>query len=557
MIITRQISHSLHLLKWESRHRDAVVIALLWAMALVSALARPLMPIDETRYVSVAWEMWHAHSLWLPLMNGEPYADKPPLLFWLIQSGWSLFGVNAWWPKLISPLASLIAMTHLYRIARRLGYPGSQARLAPMALMAMLMWNLYSGALMFDILLSACLLGAIAPLIAGQLNLRKAIISGLWLGLALLAKGPAVFVTLGPILLTIPLWRARPLGTMGRRHLALALVLGLAMLLAWALPAAWLGGRDYAQDLFWGQSVDRLQQAMAHARPTWWYLPWLALLAFPWTLWPPCWPRLPRHRQQRLAWIWLIGPLAIFSLISGKQIHYLMPLLPALALLIMDRLGTLGTPGTPGTRLPLRSRTVPLAIALLGVTALILMAFGIGTLTRATLSPFGALALIAWAAIFWRQRWAGMSQAAGHLALGACVAVLIATQPMLAPMWSRYDVSAPARLMARLEQEGIPVAFNGNSYQATFQFAGRLREPLITLNGTSADLCRFQHHMPAGWVVGRDRDLRSLMDDATFAHAFPYRGGQLDVIPVSALSFDRQPLACGDQSPAPVRRLDQ
>ncbi|WP_157957498.1 ArnT family glycosyltransferase [Salinicola halophyticus] len=547
MIITRQLSHSLQLLKWESRHREAVVIALLWAMALVSALARPLMPIDETRYVSVAWEMWHAHSLWLPLMNGEPYADKPPLLFWLIQSGWSLFGVNAWWPKLISPLASLIAMTHLYRIARRLGYPGSQARLAPMALMAMLMWNLYSGALMFDILLSACLLGAIAPLVAGQLTLRKAIISGLWLGLALLAKGPAVFVTLGPILLTLPLWRARPLGAMGRRHLVVALSLGLAMLLAWALPAAWLGGRDYAQDLLWGQSVDRLQQAMAHARPTWWYLPWLALLAFPWTLWPPCWPRLPRHRQQRLAWIWLIGPLAVFSLISGKQIHYLMPLLPALALLIMDRLGT---PGTPGTRLPLRSRTVPLAIALLGVTALILMAFGIGTLTRATLSPFGALALIAWAAVFWRQRWAGTSQAAGRLALGACVAVLIATQLMLAPLWSRYDVGAPGRLLAHLERENVPVAFVGNAYQATFQFAGHLTRPLLTLDDDPAALCRFRHRMPGGWVIGRDRDLHSSIGNTNLAHVFDYRGGELVVVPATALTFGELTASCNRLVPA-------
>ncbi|MGQ7242565.1 ArnT family glycosyltransferase [Salinicola sp. V024] len=551
MIITRQFSHSLTLLRWETRYRDTAVIVLLWLIALAGALAKPLMPIDETRYVSVAWEMWHTHSFWLPLMNGAPYADKPPLLFWLIQSGWSLFGVNDWWPKLISPLASLIAMAHLYRIARRLGYAGSQARLAPMALMAMLMWNLYSGALMFDILLSACLLGAIAPLVAGQLTIPKATISGLWLGLALLAKGPAVFVTLGPILLTIPLWRASPLGPPGRRHLALALTLGLTMVLAWALPAAWLGGRDYAQDLLWGQSVDRLQQAMDHARPVWWYLPWLPLLAFPWTLWPSAWPRLPRHRHQRLAWIWLGCPLVIFSLISGKQIHYLMPLLPALALLIMDRLGSIDC------RARLRGHLPALAIGLLGAAVLVLMIFGTGAVSRAMFSPFGAIALIAWATLLWHRHWLGAPQATRNLALGTGIAVLITTQLMLSPLWSRYDVTAPARLMARLEHEGIPVAFNGNSYQATFQFAGRLREPLITLNGTSADLCRFQYHMPEGWVVGRDRDLRSLMDATTFAHTFPYRGGQLDVIPVSALSFDRQPLACGDQSPAPVRRLDQ
>jgi len=37
----------------------------------------------------------------VPYINGEPYSHKPPLLFWLIQLGWGLFGVTtggrAWW----------------------------------------------------------------------------------------------------------------------------------------------------------------------------------------------------------------------------------------------------------------------------------------------------------------------------------------------------------------------------------------------------------------------------------------------------------------------------
>ncbi|WP_164999623.1 ArnT family glycosyltransferase [Salinicola tamaricis] len=124
-----------------------LVIALLWLLAVTSALSRSFLPIDETRYVSVAWEMWHTHSFWVPHMNGETYADKPPLLFWLIHAGWAIFGVNEWWPKLIGPLASLLALGQLYRIARQLGYAQTSASLAPLALMAMLMWKLYSGAL--------------------------------------------------------------------------------------------------------------------------------------------------------------------------------------------------------------------------------------------------------------------------------------------------------------------------------------------------------------------------------------------------------------------------
>jgi len=540
MVIKLITSRNLLARGWEAKHRDTLIIAVLWLMALASALSRSFMPIDETRYVSVAWEMWNAHSFWVPLMNGDTYADKPPLLFWLIHAGWALFGVNDWWPKLIGPLAALIAMSHLYRIARRLGYAGSRARLAPLLMMAMLMWNLYSSALMFDILLTACLLGAISPLIAGRLTRRKCIISGLWLGLSLLAKGPAVFVTLVPILLSIPWWRAERLDAAGWRKLGLSLLLGITMLLSWALSAAWLGGSDYAQDLLWGQSVNRLQDAMAHARPFWWYAPLLPLLTFPWLLWPSAWPRLPQHRHQRLAWIWLVVPLIIFSFISGKQVHYLMPLLPALALLVMDRLGQRELEEESTTR----TRTPAIAIGLLGAIGLGLMVSGIGAVGPDTLSPLGAVVLIAWSVLLWRQHWHSPLAAARGLALGTGIAIMITTQFMLAPFWSRYDVRPPGALIAQLQSEDVPVAFNGGGYQATFQFAGRLKRPLLTLDDSPESLCAFRQQSPSGWLVARDRDVNHLIVDDKAVHRFEYRGGELDILPILALFPNGQEPGC-------------
>lgn len=161
---------------------------------------------------------------------------------------------------------------------------------------------------------------------------------------------------------------------------------------------------------------------MAHARPAWWYLPWLPLLTFPWSLWPAGWPRLPRQRHQRLAWIWLIAPLLVFSSISGKQIHYLMPLLPALALLVMDRLGQVAPDK------PFRLRSAATAMMLLGVAALGLAGFGRAEVVGSMISPFGALVLLAFAAIVWRQRWRSSAQATRGLALGTAVATLITAQ---------------------------------------------------------------------------------------------------------------------------------
>src|SRR5947207_837434 len=103
--------------------RAALVLAALWALAVAGSLAaRPAWPIDETRYLSVGWEMWHRGDLLVPHLNGTPYSDKPPLLFWLMQAGWSVFGVNEWWPRLVP---SLFALGSLFRavVVGRIGAP--------------------------------------------------------------------------------------------------------------------------------------------------------------------------------------------------------------------------------------------------------------------------------------------------------------------------------------------------------------------------------------------------------------------------------------------------
>lgn len=92
-----------------------------WAALVgVSLLTRSYVPIDETRYVSVAWEMWLRGDFLVPHLNGEIYSQKPPLLFWMFNLGWALFGVNDLWPRLVSPLFGLASLFLTMRIARRL-----------------------------------------------------------------------------------------------------------------------------------------------------------------------------------------------------------------------------------------------------------------------------------------------------------------------------------------------------------------------------------------------------------------------------------------------------
>ena len=95
--------------------RLAFLLALWLLLVSAALLFRPLMPVDETRYLAVAWEMWVREDFLVPHLNGAPYSHKPPLLFWLMQTGWGIFGVNEWWPRLVSPVFGLACIFLLLR----------------------------------------------------------------------------------------------------------------------------------------------------------------------------------------------------------------------------------------------------------------------------------------------------------------------------------------------------------------------------------------------------------------------------------------------------------
>ena len=65
--------------------------SILWLLLVAVALTtRPLLPVDETRYLAVAWEMHFGGDSLVPHLNGATYSHKPPLLFWLINLGWAV-----------------------------------------------------------------------------------------------------------------------------------------------------------------------------------------------------------------------------------------------------------------------------------------------------------------------------------------------------------------------------------------------------------------------------------------------------------------------------------
>lgn len=511
---------------------------LLWLVVVAAGLAlRPPLPINETRYLSVAWEMWSGGDFLVPHLNGAPYSDKPPILFWLIHLGWSLFGVSEWWGRLVAPLfglGSLFAIAHLARLL----WPADTETgpLAALVLIGGAPFAIYSSVTMFDVPMAFFTLIA---LIGVARAWRRGgtvgwIACGLALGLGGLVKGPVVLLYVLPVPLLAPLW-GREIGTgagWARWYagLGLAVVVGLAVAAAWIVPAVRGGGDAFANAILWHQTTDRMLQSADHARPLWWYLPLLPLFFYPWAFYAPLWTALRRGIRAgvgggaRFCLLWFVLPLAGLSLISGKQPHYLLPLMPAFALLVARFFAA--DPHRGPRRLTL---VVPALLPIVAGVALLLLSLpavvdgvlaGRGPPWLGHLAPAGGLALLAaGVAMIALSLGAERARATALAALTAFTVVIVDYEFDAAPR-RYYDLREVAAYLGRMEREGRPLA-HGHNYQGEYHFLGRLTRPLALLHDNR--VLDWAKQNPEGRYIAH---LKSSPADSRPAPEFyqPYRG---------------------------------
>jgi 4-amino-4-deoxy-L-arabinose transferase-like glycosyltransferase len=540
--------------------RGAFPVTLAWAggwLAVVAAgiALRPHLPVDETRYLAVAWEMWRDRGFLVPHLNGETYSHKPPLLFWLMHLGWGIFGVNDWTPRLVAPLFGLGTLVLTAALAARLWPEDARAvRLAPALLFGSAFFALFTTLTMFDLMLAFfAVLGLLGLAIAAEGRWGRGMaICGVALGLGVLAKGPAILLHVLPAALAAPWWapnlaRARlPRWRRWYSGVFGAMLLGAAIALAWAIPAAIAGGPEFARELFIGQSAGRMVESFAHKRPVWWYAAWLPVLLLPWTLWLFPWRVVRRAGSAapisadggiRLTLIWFVAAFVAFSFISGKQLHYLLPEFPALALFVA-RLAS-GSAAAPATRLGRFGTGAPALVlfAIAFIAGLLPILPGTGKLlARLAGVEFFWMALPALAALItaifaWRRRPTAPETTVGTgAALMALlvVAVHLAAHPMLA---QAHDLSATARRLKAWEDAGEAIAHVAK-YHGQFHFAGRLEKPIAVIGLNDRDsgdwlaahargkVVSYRDRLPSagepqplsadpfrdGWVVVWDRD---------------------------------------------------
>jgi 4-amino-4-deoxy-L-arabinose transferase-like glycosyltransferase len=485
-----------------------LTVAALFLFVVAGVFLRPLAPIDETRYMAVAWEMWLSGDYFVPTRNFELYTHKPPLLFWSINVVWAVFGVSENAARLVAPIYALAGLLLVGRLARRLwpDEPEIGAR-TKIALSGLLIFAGSAGVTMFDAMLATAT-------VAGMLALVTAARTGQWrwwvaLGVALamgvLSKGPVILLHVLPAAVLLPIWADGRWCVTWRRALAgtgVAFICALAIVGLWLGPALVMGGPDYREAVLWTQTAGRITDSFAHARPWWFFLALLPLLTFPWVFVPELW-RAGRKATvwsepgMRLALIWAGAALVFFSLISGKQIHYLVPELPAVALIV----GRLAREAGP-FRLTWAVLPLALAAALAAAAAAGLVPMGEAGPLLQPRSMLLAWALVI-AAIGWGALLLGGLRGGAVLTLGTFLALNLLIG--LTDIRAIYDTHRIAEVIAPYEDAGIAII--GQSYHAEFNFAGRLKRPVATPTGQEAIDAWIDAH-PAGLIIGRPDRIR-------------------------------------------------
>lgn len=518
-------------------------IFLLWGvLTTVSLCIRPLFPIDETRYAAVAWEMWLRNDFLVPYLNGETYSHKPPLLFWLMQLSWWLFGINEWSLRLISPVFSLSILYLSGAVARRLWPERKQVEtLTPLMLLGSFFWMIYSTLTMFDMMLAFfALLGiySLLKLIDSGLSLKYWALLGIAIGGGVLSKGPVILLHILPVALLAPWWLKAPDFRWKHWYLGLvAAILGGALIaLCWAIPAGIAGGETYRKEIFLGQTSGRLVESFAHRLPWWWYLEILPLLLLPWLLCKPLWIGLRRCTYQdmgiRFCLAWMMPVFIAFSLISGKRFHYLLPLVPALILILARAFDEVTGP----ERWQRAHLGVIAVFGLSGMALMLLPWLNDAYHWRAELSlisPVWGSLLIINAVVFGVNRAKGAQDSVLYVCVASVIASLTVSAGFFDAKAGRYDTKPAAQTIAALMDENKAIAYYGSKYHGQYHFAGRLKQP-ITVIASFDDLHDWAEHHQTGYIILTYKDSEALSESLISYH-YPFKGQNIGLLPSRVL----------------------
>ncbi len=323
---------------------------------------------DEPRYAWIARDMAETGDWVTPRLYGKPWFEKPPLYYWGAAISFKLFGVSEAAARLPSAISALLATLALAWLAWRI-YGAETARWLLLLLPTTVGMIGFSHAATTDMPFSAMLTIAMvcAAVVVGlvpdescrdgaqhaaphrsESNVARRrwlalILFGFFLGLAVLAKGPAGIILCGGAVFFWALFTKR-----WRESLRLFHPTAIAAFCMTALPWYILCARrnpDFFRIFIIEHNFKRyLTPEFQHIQPFWFYGPILIAALLPWStfLVPLIWDERKsfQNRLEAGRGMFFISfstiPIIFFTLSKSKLPGYILPAIPPLVLLCSD-----------------------------------------------------------------------------------------------------------------------------------------------------------------------------------------------------------------------------
>jgi hypothetical protein len=326
-----------------ARLSSVLLLLILPALLLYPYMAFRLLEPDEGRYAEIPREMIERGDWLVPHLQGQPYLDKPPLVYWLVMLSYRVCGVYDWSARLVPALAvhACILLTYWYgrRLMReRAAFWGALLLALAPGFTSMGRLLLLDGVL--SLWATLALFAAFEALRGERLRWGWWLVSAAACGLGVLTKGPVALLLLAPPLV-LQRWLAGRRFPLRWRDLAAFGVVVLAVALPW-YAALCLLIPGFVRYFLWEHNIQRFLMPFAHEQGVWYYGPILLGGLLPGTLLLvplarflfSSSPAALRRRTPELGFLLLSGGWCVFffSISTCKLPTYILPAYPPLCL---------------------------------------------------------------------------------------------------------------------------------------------------------------------------------------------------------------------------------
>lgn len=355
--------------------RSLLLVTVLCAAIYLPWLGTPELRSEEGHRVLPAVDMLATGNYLVPQIGGVPYLRKPPLINWIAAGAFKISGVRDEWSARCPSVLAVFAVAVAFVL---LGSKSFGLRAGTVAAVAWLTsYGIIEKGRMIEIdamYVSLFALAFLCWLVWWQEHRSPWLtwtVPWVWLGLGLLAKGPAHLIFFYALVVAI-LWQAKRTRDLLHPAHLVGLAVMLSIFAAWAVPAFAAATHQSVSRTWWreltmrvtGGENDATDWPLNFPHGVGYFLPWLFLLPF---VRPSKMASAQRREIARGLLRGAVLPFVIVLLLPGTIPRYVLPTIVPAALL----LGLALEDGAWTWRLRVRKREIEISPRLVSATVLL------------------------------------------------------------------------------------------------------------------------------------------------------------------------------------------